>query len=139
MRLSSCSAIGLVLVLGCEQVPPASGPPIVRAPDLARSYRDTPRAADDAYSGQVVLVPLTHYVRRGEELHWHLADAQVPAVVVLVGEFPAHLPATVWVKGTCRGRVHDGHPREFTGYDFHVVLTDCSPVPPPATPASRER
>lgn len=127
-------AIALVLPAGCEQVPSASGPLLVRAPDLARSYRDTPRAADDAYKGQVVLVPLANYVRRGGELHWHLADAGTPPVVVFqfAGELPDQLPPTVWVRGTCQGATPDGTPREFTGYTFRVHVTGCTVVPPPA-------
>src|SRR5688500_8485653 len=55
---------------------------IVRVGDLARAYRDSVRTADGAYRGRRVAVPLTHYVKRGSELHWHLAQADMPAVVV---------------------------------------------------------
>src|SRR5687767_8643260 len=106
----------IVLSVGCEPIPPAPGPLIVRAPDLARSYRDSRRAADNAYTGQVILIPLNHYVRHGVELHWHLADREKPAVVVFrFAEIPNHVQGnTVWVQGTCEGPFHDGIVREFS-------------------------
>ena len=126
----------LAPLAGCEPVPPAPGPLVVRAPDLARAYRDSRRAADDAYTGHPILIPLTHYVRRDGELHWHLADPATPAVVVcrFAGPVPADPGRLVWVEGTCRGATRDGRAREFSGYDFHVVVTDCRVVRPPAMP-----
>lgn len=107
----------------------------MRASDLARFYRDRPQTASDAYDGRSVLLALTIPERHGSELHWHIAGREFPPVVVcqFSGPVPAVAPV-VWVTGTCRGRVADGGVREFTGYDFHVLVTDCRIADPPAIP-----
>jgi hypothetical protein len=86
-----------------------------------------------AYTGRPVLVPTADCRRHGGTLGWSLGAApDSPPVVVLrfAGEPPAP-GRSVWVVGTCAGRVPDGKAREFAGYDFHVLVTGCRVSPPP--------
>lgn len=123
-------------VCGCQAPAPDKEPLIVRATDLARFYRDDPATASAAYGNQPVRLCLTNPVLRGSELHWHLAGHDNPAVVVCrFAAVPIVPGQVVWLTGVCRGRVEDGREREFTGYSFHVLVTDCRPSAPPTTPA----
>ncbi len=120
----------VVVVAGCPatDTPPAT----VRAADLARFYRDDWPTARAAYDGQAVRLALTNPVACGGELRWHLASPDSPAVVVcrFAGPVPAVAPV-VWIVGVCKGRTDDGAAREFSGYTFHVLVTDCRPAGPP--------
>lgn len=122
----------LVLLAGCQPqpVPPA----VVRATELASSYRDDPALTSRVYDGRVVLLGLSNPVRRGSEFHWHLASPDRPAVVVcrFDGEPPA-VSSRIWITGTCHGKVYDGKAREFQGYDFYVLIVSCRPAGPPTT------
>lgn len=110
------------------------GATVVRPIDLARSYRDTTRGAEFAYSGQTVAIPIRDYIVRGREVHWHLGDIRTPAVVVMCLAEGAGVPAAaqnhriLWVTGQCHGRIEDGVEREFPGYGFHVRITHCRAV-----------
>lgn len=116
-------------------MPPSPGPIIVRAPDLARAYRADKSAAELAYTHQRVVVYCHGFVVRGNEIHWHLASNKVPAVVVFRFPQPPMATGPVWILGTCSGSFRDGQAREFDGYEFHIVISDCALVPPPSAPS----
>lgn len=113
-------------------VPPEAS--VVRAYDLARSYHDGRRSAEYAYTGQTVTVPLRVYHVRGREIHWHLGDSNIPAVVVMELAEGGGVPAkaanhrVLWVTGRCEGRFDDGIGREFGGYGFHIRISGCRAV-----------
>ena len=122
----------VVVVAGCPatDTPPAT----VRAADLARFYRDDWPTASRAYDDRPVRLALTNPVACGDELRWHLASPDTPAVVVcrFAGPVPAAAPV-VWIVGVCRGRADDGAAREFSGYGFHVVIAGCRVADPPTS------
>lgn len=109
---------------------PTAEATLVSPADLVRLYRDDPRAADRAYGGRRVTVPVRGGVVRGGEVHWHLGDPANPPVVVFefAGPPPGGRPAILWITGTVAGAERDdGAPaREVGGYNFHVRITDCS-------------
>ncbi len=116
----------------CHRDPPPIGPLIVAAPDLAKAFRDHPQAAKDAYAGRTVLILVSGHVRRDNEVCWHLASPDTPAVLVCVcDELPAVLPRSVWLTGTCVGRIEDGEKREFSGFTFNVRIVGCRVAEPP--------
>jgi hypothetical protein len=139
--LRAVVAISVLLGLNsCHPVPARDGRVrTVAGPDLLEMYRATPTDAKLAFDGQTVRVLLTHYDKAGlpEELRYYVnfrGDKENhPAVVLRAGKtpFPTTLKGAVWVQGTCLGKVHDGKDRRAAGYDFKVVVTDCSIVPPP--------
>jgi hypothetical protein len=122
----------LVARVEFDEPPVPADSVIVRAVDLARLYRDDPAVADRAYKLQRVTVSLSHYVVRGNELHWHLGSADVPAVIVFTFSVApiVHLDRTkaVWIVGTCAGWERDNIPRGLSGYDFRVRVTGCELV-----------
>jgi len=110
------------------------GVAVVRAPDLARCYHDSPRGASYAYTGATVTIPVRQYTVRGREIHWHLGDTNVPPLVIMELADGAPVPAgptnhrVLWVTGVCGGRVEDGISREHSGYGFHIRITGCRAV-----------
>lgn len=122
----------MVVGAGCS-IPEPSSPLIVRPADLARCYRDSPIAADKAYTGQLIRVPMFHTERKDDRLVWSLGtESKYPPVIVF--EFAGPLPAPaldLWVEGVCQGRTTDRLRRELPGYDFTIRVTGCRVVEPP--------
>lgn len=107
-----------------EPVPDAY---VVRAADLVRTYRDTRKVADKAYTGQRIAVQLTRWTARGNAIYWHYTDQSFPPVLVFVFDRPASLRPgqTVWISGVCGGATRDGLERETGAMDFVIRVTDC--------------
>lgn len=120
------------LFVSCNSpIPQPIRPPVVRASDLAESFRLAPETARDAYKGQRIIIRMEFYVVRDQEIHWHLGSDKSPAVVVCrIG--PVEIPkGVIWIDGLCEGKITDRAVREIAGYDFHVLISDCRVVPTP--------
>lgn len=79
-------------------------------------------------------MPVTDARASGSELHWHIGAPDRPAVLVFqFADHPKPPTGMIWVRGTCRGRVADSGERELH-YEFHVLVTGCEVVSPPAMP-----
>ncbi len=131
--------LALAMLNSCSpNIPSASEPILVRPVDLVRSYRDSRQTADDSYTGQMVLIPVTDGRVRGKELHWHVGSAEKPAMIVFEFAEDPTLPAgLVWVQGRCRGSIQDAGERELPEYTWHIIIAECRLVtraanPPPA-------
>lgn len=98
--------------------------PIVLPMDLVRTYHERPKIAEKAYTGKRIAVQIRQYVIRGREIHWHLGDVNLPALLVFECDDVPEPAAILWVTGTCEGITKDGGRREF-GYDFHIRVSGC--------------
>jgi hypothetical protein len=89
--------------------------------------------SNDAFTGQLVLIPLGDLTISGNEIHWHLfSDQTKPPILLFRFENPVgKISGTIWVHGRCLGRTDDSHSRELPGYNFIVVISDCRIVEPP--------
>lgn len=119
----------LVATIGCSPDPKPQSEPLSPNPgSLVRSYRDAPRSANGAWTGQRVRIQLdpgTYTIGPGA-IYFHSGTTDVPPCMVFeCVNPPANSSAVCEIVGRCEGMVRDGI-RRGPGIDFYLRVTGCT-------------
>lgn len=123
-RLTICLCLFLC---GCNTQPRPPETVSVSPVSLVRTYRDSPRLADDTWLNRPIRcsIPANTYTIRDRVLCYQTGMPGASPCIMFEFDSPPQSTGDVLVCGVCRGMIRDGQ-RRGVGVDFCVHVTGCS-------------